>query len=104
MENITTPKKFSVTQLTAINIAKAVTLVLLASYALVWGIPDFRQVLYLCLHGSYCLWWLLEQWFFPQRQKQIFAEPVGLVGLVAVILFVGVFYSLPGYLAFTPPY
>ena len=67
---------------------------------MVFGIQDLRQLLYLCLHISYCLWWLLEQWIYPQR-RQIFSEPVGVVGFIFSLLFVGGFYSLPGYLAFT---
>ncbi len=50
-----------------------------------------------------CLWWLVEQWLFPLRRQQIFTEKVGIPTLIAVILFVGVFYSLPGYFAFTNP-
>ncbi len=64
------------------------------------GVHDYRQVLYLCLHISYCLWWLLEQLLFPQRRQQLFTEQVSILAFI-VLLFVGVFYSLPGYLAFT---
>lgn len=93
----------SLTQLTAINIAKVLTIVLLVAYAFIFGIHDFRQVLYLCLHISYCLWWLLEQWLFPLRRQQIFAEPIDIKGLIGILLFVGAFYTLPGYFAFTNP-
>lgn len=92
---------FQVTQLTAINIAKVATIVCLFLYAFFYGIHDERQVIYLCLHVGYCLWWLLEQWLFPLRRQQIFTEKVGINILIVVILFVGIFYSLPGYLAFT---
>ena len=91
-----------VTQLTAINTAKISTIVLLIAFALIFGIQDFRQVIYMCLHISYCLWWLVEQWFYPQR-RQIFGEPVGVGGFIASLLFIGALYSLPGYLAFTNP-
>ena len=40
------------TQLTAINIAKGLTLVLMLGLAVVYGIQDARQVIYLCLHGG----------------------------------------------------
>ncbi|MER3436101.1 MAG: hypothetical protein C4288_22730, partial [Leptolyngbya sp. ERB_1_1] len=53
-------------------------------------------------HGSYCLWWLLEQWFYPPR-RQIFNQPIGVSGFVSTVLLVGVFYALPGYLAFINP-
>ena len=91
----------SLTQLTAINIAKVLTIVLLIAYAFIFGIHDFRQVLYLCLHISYCLWWLLEQWLFPLRRQKIFSEPTDTKGLIGIVLFVGVFYTLPGFFAFT---
>ncbi len=42
-------------QLTAINTAKALTIVLLLVLAAVIGVQDMRQVLYLSLHISYCL-------------------------------------------------
>ncbi|EHC09679.1 DUF1295 domain-containing protein [Fischerella thermalis CCMEE 5273] len=102
MGNTANAEKSGLTALTAINIAKVLTIVLLLIYSFVFGIQDFRQVIYLCLHVSYCLWWLLEQWLFPQR-RQIFSEPVGIGGLILSLLFVGAFYSLPGYLAFTNP-
>ncbi|MGF1523074.1 MAG: methyltransferase family protein [Leptolyngbyaceae cyanobacterium] len=94
---------FQVTQLTAINVAKAVTILVLVALATIYGVQDPRQVIYLCLHISYCVWWMLEQWLFPQRGRQIFTEKVGLSTFVVVLLFVGVFYALPGYLAFTNP-
>lgn len=66
-----------VTQLTAINTAKILTSVCLISFAVIFGVQDLRQVIYLCLHISYCTWWLLEQWFYPAR-KQLFNEPAGI--------------------------
>ena len=94
---------FQVTQLTAINVAKTLTILLLIALAAIYGIQDVRQVIYLCLHISYCVWWLLEQWLFPQRSRQIFTAKVGLSTFIVVLLFVGVFYALPGYFAFTNP-
>jgi len=70
-------------QLTAINTAKALTIVLLLVLAAVIGVQDMRQVLYLSLHISYCLWWLLEQWLFPERARQLFNERVGVVSFSA---------------------
>jgi len=94
---------FAVTQLVAVNAAKVLTIVCLIACAVVFGIAGLRQVIYLCLHISYCLWWLLEQWFYPQRRQQLFNEPASLPGFIFILLFVGVFYALPGYLAFTNP-
>lgn len=90
-------------QLTAINAAKALTIVLLLVLVAVIGVRDMRQVIYLSLHISYCLWWLLEQWLFPERARQLFQERVGPVGFGFALLFIGVLYSLPGLLAFLNP-
>lgn len=103
MENTANSAQFPITQLTAINIAKAVTISVLIALAIVFGISDFRQIIYLCLHVSYCLWWLLEQWFYPLRRQQLFGEPVGIGGFISCLLLVGIFYALPGYLAFVNP-
>lgn len=103
MENTTNLSSSNITQLTAINIAKVLTCVILIMAAFIWGINDFRQVIYLCLHIGYCSWWLIEQWFFPERSKQIFSEKVGRIELIFVLLFVGILYALPGYFAFTNP-
>jgi protein-S-isoprenylcysteine O-methyltransferase Ste14 len=90
-------------ELTAINGAKALTIGLLLLLALRFGVPGMRQVLYLSLHISYCLWWLLEQWLFPQRQEQLFTDRVGPARFAMALLFIGVLYSLPGLLAFLNP-
>lgn len=102
MENTDTTQT-KITQLTAINTAKILTCVCLVGFAVIFGVQDLRQVIYLCLHISYCAWWLLEQWFYPARKQQLFNEPVGFGGFVFSLLFVGFLYSLPGYFAFTNP-
>ena len=94
---------FQITELTAINVAKAITILCLIALALFYGIHDQRQIIYLCLHISYCCWWLLEQWLFPQRRQQIFTDKIGLGAFLVVLLFVGVFYALPGYFTFINP-
>jgi protein-S-isoprenylcysteine O-methyltransferase Ste14 len=102
MQNTANAQTTGITVLTAINIAKITTIGLLVAFAVIFGIQDLRQVIYLCLHIGYCLWWLLEQWIYPQR-RQIFNQPIGVRMLVFVLLFVGFLYALPGYLAFTNP-
>ena len=92
-----------ITQLTAINIAKVVTIACLLGMAIAYGTTGIRPVLYLCLHVSYCVWWLLEQWLFPQRSQHIFTDKIGIVQTGLAIAYVGVFYALPGYFAFTNP-
>jgi len=89
-------------QLTAINSAKVLTILCLVGLAIGFGVPDLRQGIYLCLHISYCLWWLLEQWIYPKR-RQIFNQSAGMAGFSFTLIFVGLLYALPGYFAFTNP-
>ena len=91
------------TQLTAINWAKIITILVILLLILVFGINGQRQILYACMHISYCVWWLLEQKIYPERRRQIFAEKVSNAGFAASLLIVGIFYSLPAFLAFTNP-
>lgn len=91
------------TQLTAINWAKIITILVILLLILVFGINGQRQILYACMHISYCVWWLLEQKIYPERRRQIFAEKVSNTGFAASLLIVGIFYSLPAFLAFTNP-
>ena len=100
MKTSTPSLGFQVTELTAINVAKVITIICLIALALIYGIHDFRQIIYLCLHISYCCWWLFEQWLFPERRQHIFTDKIGLITFLFILLFVGVFYALPGYLAF----
>jgi protein-S-isoprenylcysteine O-methyltransferase Ste14 len=91
------------TQLQAINIAKVTTIFALAIPALVLGLQGERVVLYLALHISYCVWWLVEQLLFPARRQQIFRETVSAPLAVVIVLYVGVFFALPGWLAMANP-
>ena len=77
---------------------------LLLVLAAVIGVKDMRQVVYLSLHISYCLWWLLEQWLFPERARQLFSERVGVVGFGFALLFIGVFTPCRGCWLFSIPY
>ncbi|MBZ8180576.1 DUF1295 domain-containing protein [Oscillatoria salina IIICB1] len=103
MENTNSVSIQPITQLTAINVAKILTILILITLSIIFGVRDWRQVVYLCLHISYCLWWLIEQGIYPQRREIIFNEPADTKVFISIVLFVGVFYSLPGYLAFTNP-
>lgn len=91
------------TQLTAINWAKIITILIIFSLILVLGVDGQRQILYACMHISYCVWWLLEQKIYPERCRQIFTEKVSNTGFAGSLLIVGIFYSLPAFLAFTNP-
>ena len=89
------------TQLTAINWAKIVTIALIFALISIFGLSGQRQILYACMHISYCMWWLVEQKIYPERCKQIFTESVSPGGFIGALLIVGVFYSLPALFAFT---
>ena len=89
-----------VSQLTAINIAKVITIAIVITLIAFVGITDQRQILYSCMHISYCVWWLLEQRIYPERRTFLFQDMVGPLGLISAILIIGVFYSLPAFLAF----
>ena len=91
------------TQLQAINIAKVTTIFALAIPVLVLGLQGERVVLYLALHISYCVWWLVEPWLLPARREQIFRDPVGPASAVLIVLYVGLFFALPGWLAMANP-
>jgi protein-S-isoprenylcysteine O-methyltransferase Ste14 len=91
------------TTMQGLNIAKVTTIVGLVLPALVLQLSSLRLTVYLTLHIAYCVWWLLEQWLFPERGRQLFTERLGPVGLVLVVLYVGIFYCLPGWLAMANP-
>ncbi len=55
MQNAVNAEKLGVTVLKAINFAKVITIVCLIGFAVGLGIRDWRQVIYMCLHISYCL-------------------------------------------------
>jgi protein-S-isoprenylcysteine O-methyltransferase Ste14 len=91
------------TELQAINVAKVTTIFALVIPALLLGLPSDRVVLYLALHISYCVWWLVEPWLLPARREQIFRDPVGPTTAVLMVLYVGLFFALPGWLAMANP-
>jgi protein-S-isoprenylcysteine O-methyltransferase Ste14/uncharacterized protein YndB with AHSA1/START domain len=83
----------------SVNVAKVVTILCLL------GLPLFhevhaRQAVYLALHVSYCVWYLLKQIIL---RETIFRERDSALELVMVVGMVGVFYALPGWLAFRNP-
>lgn len=92
-----------ISQMQGLNLAKLLTMVLLLIPALVAGSPSVRVAIYLSLHLTYCFWWLLEQALFPERAEQLFTERIGVLTLLALLLYVGVFYAVPGWLAMANP-
>lgn len=94
----------ALTELMAINIGKWLTGVLLLGGLWFYGAQDdLRGVLYLCLHGGYCAWWLLEQWLYPARSRYMFATPTTLPRAALIVAFLGIIYAIPGYFAYTNP-
>jgi protein-S-isoprenylcysteine O-methyltransferase Ste14 len=45
----------------------------------------------------------VEQQLLPERRAQIFRDPVGPGGAVLMVLYVGLFFALPGWLAMANP-
>lgn len=99
----TTRSDEGLTTMQAINIAKVTTIVGLVVPVVVLGLQTPRVVLYLSLHVSYCVWWLLEQQLFPERARQLFTERLGPGGVALAVAYVGVFYCVPGWLAMANP-
>lgn len=91
------------TQLQAINIAKITTVFALAIPVLWLGLDGTRVVVYLALQISYCLWWIVEQWLFPERAEQLFRERLSPLMVVITVAYVGLFFALPGWLAMANP-
>jgi protein-S-isoprenylcysteine O-methyltransferase Ste14 len=90
-------------QMQGLNLAKVLTILLLLVPALLSESISVRVAVYLSLHITYCVWWLLEQSLFPERSQQLFTERIGPLTLLAVLLYVGVFYAVPGWLAMANP-
>ena len=102
VQNTANSEGSGVTALTAVNIAKGLTVFCLFACVFLFGVRDMRQVIYLCLHISYGVWWQLEQWIYPER-RQMYGQKIGWLAFIYIIVSVGIFYALPGYLAFTNP-
>mmetsp|Transcript_14569 Transcript_14569/g.43791 ORF Transcript_14569/g.43791 Transcript_14569/m.43791 type:complete len:257 (-) Transcript_14569:70-840(-) len=87
-----------VTALDAINVAKVCTGAVLLALAGRKGL-NARTSLYLGLHGSYLVWWLIEQWMFPPFQGR-FTDHVDIPAFATVIAIVGFGYAWPAWNAF----
>lgn len=83
----------------SVNIAKVVTIACLLALPFFYPITT-RAAVYLGMHLSYCLWYLLKQLIL---QEPVFREQDSILDVAIVIASVGVFYALPGWLAFTNP-
>ena len=80
----------------SVNVAKVVTILCLLSLPLLYEVHA-RQAVYLAMHMSYCIWYLLKQVIL---QETVFRERDSAPELVMVVAIVGVGYALPGWLAF----
>jgi protein-S-isoprenylcysteine O-methyltransferase Ste14 len=83
----------------SVNMAKVVTILCLLSLPFLYDVHA-RQAVYLAIHMSYCVWYLLKQIIL---QETVFRERDSAPELVMVVAIVGVFYALPGWLAFRNP-
>ncbi len=80
----------------SVNVAKIVTILCLSSLPFFYEVHE-RQAVYLAMHVSYCVWYLLKQ---NIMREMIFRERDSALDLIMVVAIVGVFYTLPGWLAF----
>jgi steroid 5-alpha reductase family enzyme len=80
----------------SVNVAKVVTILCLLALPFFYELHT-RQAVYLAMHVSYCVWYLLKQVIMRER---IFHEQDNVVDFIMVVAMVGVFYALPGWLAF----
>ena len=85
------------TVLDAINVAKVLTGVVIVALIATKGLGQ-RQAVYVGLHGSYLMWWLLEQWLFPPFSNR-FSQPADPVIWGFVLLLVGLAYAWPAWCA-----
>lgn len=81
----------------SVNIAKVVTIACLLVLPVFYPITT-RAAVYLGMHLSYCVWYLLKQGIL---EEPVFREQDSILDVLMVITSVGVFYVLPGWLAFT---
>ena len=84
---------------TSVNVAKVVTILCLLALPLFYPIHT-RQAAYLALQVSYCVWYLMKQ---AIMREPVFKERDSLLDAIQVVAIVGVFYALPGWLAFMNP-
>jgi protein-S-isoprenylcysteine O-methyltransferase Ste14/uncharacterized protein YndB with AHSA1/START domain len=83
----------------SVNAAKVVTLACLLSLPFFFEVQA-RQAVYLAMHVSYCVWYLLKQVIL---REAVFRERDSAPEFVMVVAVVGVVYALPGWLAFRNP-
>lgn len=80
----------------SVNAAKVVTILCLLGLPFLYEVHA-RQAVYLAIHVSYCTWYLLKQVIL---HESVFRERDSALELAMVVAIVGVFYALPGWLAF----
>ncbi|HEU0296298.1 MAG TPA: SRPBCC family protein [Anaerolineales bacterium] len=80
----------------SVNMAKVVTILCLLSLPFFYEVHA-RQAIYLAMHVSYCVWYLLKQAIL---RETVFRERDSALELIMIVATVGVGYALPGWLAF----
>jgi len=75
-----------------INLHKGTTALVVGALMLAYGNGSLGAWVYLALHGTYGMLWLLKERIFPDRQWQ---QPIGWVGAVVMFLVLALYWLAP---------
>jgi steroid 5-alpha reductase family enzyme len=75
-----------------INLHKGSTALVIGALMLAYGNGSMGAWVYLALHGTYGMLWLLKERIFPDRQWQ---QPIGWVGAVVMFLVLALYWLAP---------
>jgi steroid 5-alpha reductase family enzyme len=75
-----------------INLHKGTTALVIGALMLAYGNGSLGAWVYLALHGTYGMLWLLKERIFPDRQWQ---QPIGWVGAVVMFLVLALYWLAP---------
>ncbi|MEI6111998.1 MAG: DUF1295 domain-containing protein [Cyanobium sp. ELA712] len=75
-----------------INLHKGTTALVVGALMLAYGNGSMGAWVYLALHGTYGMLWLLKERIFPDRQWQ---QPIGWVGAVVMFLVLALYWLAP---------
>ena len=75
-----------------INLHKGSTALVIGALMLAYGNGSLGAWVYLALHGTYGMLWLLKERIFPDRQWQ---QPIGWVGAVVMFMVLALYWLAP---------
>jgi steroid 5-alpha reductase family enzyme len=75
-----------------INLHKGSTALVIGALMLAYGNGSLGAWVYLALHGTYGMLWLLKERIFPDRQWQ---QPIGWVGAMVMFLVLALYWLAP---------